>query len=263
MSIILLSIAVLGGIGLLIGVFLGFFAMKFEVPVDEKELQVLDALPGNNCGACGYPGCSGLATAIAKGNAPCDACPVGGATVAKAVATIMGEQVNDVIKKVAYVRCAGDCDKTKTDYAYTGIKTCVAMSFVPNGGPKSCNYGCLGYGDCVNVCDFDAIHIVNGIAIIDKDKCTSCGKCVKACPKQLIELIPYEAEYVVACRSKDKGVDTTKGCEVGCISCTLCKKACESGAITIENFLAYIDQDKCIQCGKCYNVCPKNTIQKL
>ncbi len=145
-------------------------------------------------------------------------------------------------RKVAFVKCAGTCEKAGRDYEYTGNEDCAAMAFVPNGGPKSCNYGCLGYGSCVKACPFDAIHIVDGIAQVDKEVCKACGKCVAACPKHLIELVPYDAKHIVQCSSKDKGKDVMKACSVGCIGCHLCEKNCPKDAVHVIDNVAYIDQ---------------------
>lgn len=187
---LLAAVAVVGGVGLFIGLFLGAASIKFKVEIDEREEAVLAALPGNNCGGCGFPGCSGLAAAIAKGEAAVNTCPVGGDPVGKKIAEIMGVEAQDSARMVAYVQCQGDCDKTTVDYEYHGVEDCRMLSFVPNGGAKSCNYGCLGYGTCVQVCPFDAIQVVNGVAKVDKEACKACGKCVEACPKHLISLIP-------------------------------------------------------------------------
>lgn len=257
---VLIATAIVGGVGLFVGLFLGIAAIKFKVEVDEKEEAVLGALPGNNCGGCGFPGCSGLAAAIAKGEAPVNACPVGGEPVGKVIAQIMGVEAEESVKKVAFVKCQGDCEKAGNDYEYHGIEDCRMLSFVPNGGPKSCNYGCLGYGSCVKACPFDAIHVVNGVAVVDKEKCKACGKCVAVCPKNLIELIPYDAKYAVACSSKDKGPVTMKACTVGCIGCQLCKKNCPSGAVDVVDFNASIDYEKCTECGACMEKCPKKAI---
>ncbi len=257
---ILVATAVVAVVGLFIGLFLGIAGIKFAVEVDEREEAILGVLPGNNCGGCGYPGCSGLASAIVKGEAPVNACPVGGEEVGKKVAEIMGVEAGESVKMVAFVKCQGDCEKAKVDYEYTGVEDCAMLSFVPNGGPKSCNYGCLGYGSCVKACPFDAIHVENGIAVVDKEACKACGKCVAACPKHLIELIPYDAKYVVACSSKEKGPVTMKECSVGCIGCTLCAKNCPNDAVKIENFLSVIDQEKCEGCGICMEKCPKKSI---
>ncbi|MCR5510553.1 MAG: RnfABCDGE type electron transport complex subunit B [Lachnospiraceae bacterium] len=257
---ILTATILVGATGLIIGLLLGIASIKFKVEVDEKEEAVLAALPGNNCGGCGYPGCSGLAHAIASGEAKVNQCPVGGESVGNKIAEIMGVEAESGVRKVAFVHCQGDCDKTKVDYEYTGVKDCRMLSFVPNGGPKTCNHGCLGFGSCAEVCPFDAIHVVNGLAVVDRDKCKACGKCVEVCPKNLITLEPYDAKYFVACKSADKGPVVMKGCDVGCVGCTLCMKNCPSEAITMNGPLAVIDQEKCTKCGTCIEKCPKKAI---
>ena len=260
-SAIIIAVAVVGGVGLFLGIFLGIAIIVFKVDVDEREEAVLGVLPGNNCGGCGFPGCSGLAAAIAKGEAAVNACPVGGEAVGKKVAAIMGVEAGETVRMTAFVKCAGDCNKTTQNYAYTGVEDCSMVKYVPDGGAKSCNYGCLGYGNCVKACPFGAISVQNGIAVVDKEKCKACGKCIAACPKGLIELIPYNAKTVVACSSKDKGPVTMKACQSGCIGCSLCVKVCPEGAITVTDFHAYIDQSKCTGCGACKEKCPKKAIQ--
>ena len=257
---IITAVLVIAIVGLLIGLFLGIASIIFKVFVDEREEKILGNLPGNNCGGCGYPGCSGLAAAIVKGEAPVNACPVGGEAVGNAIAEIMGVEAETGVKKVAFVKCQGSCDKANTDYNYTGEMDCQMIGFVPNQGPKSCNYGCHGYGSCVKACPFDAIAIVDGVAKVDKDKCKACGKCVAVCPRNLIELIPYDSKYVVACSSKDKGGATAKACSVGCIGCGLCKKSCEQGAVDVTDFHATINQELCIGCGVCVEKCKKGSI---
>ena len=258
---IIIAAAVVGAVGLVIGVLLGVASEKFKVEVDEKEILVRNELPGNNCGGCGYPGCDGLAKAIAAGEAAVDACPVGGAPVGAKIAAIMGVEAGGAEKQVAFVKCKGTCDKTNMQYRYYGIDDCRKVPVVPGAGEKACAYGCMGYGTCVKACQFDAIHIVDGVAVVDKEKCVACGKCVAACPNHLIELVPYKAEHLVQCSSHDKGKDVKAKCENGCIGCTLCTKQCEVGAIHMENNLAVIDYSLCTNCGKCAAKCPAKVIQ--
>lgn len=257
---ILAAAAVVAVTGIVIGVLLGVAGKFFEVEVDEKELAVRELLPGNNCGACGFAGCDAMAKAIAEGNAPVNGCPVGGAPVADQIAEVMGVTAEAAAKKVAYVKCNGTCDKTERKYNYTGLSDCRTLAMTPGAGDKACSYGCLGLGTCVKVCDFDAIHIVNGVAVVDPEKCTSCGKCANICPKHLIEVIPADAQCRVTCSSHDKGKDVKAACATGCIGCGICVKQCESGAITLENNVAYIDQEKCTKCGKCAAKCPSKII---
>ena len=175
---IIAAVVIIGAIGLLIGLFLGIAALKLHIKTDPKEEAVLAELPGNNCGGCGYAGCASLAQAIARGEADVNACPVGGEKTAKKIAEIMGVEAAPGVRMTAYVKCSGTCELTERDYEYQGVEDCRMLSFVPNGGPKSCNYGCLGYGSCVKVCPFDAIHVKDGIAVVDEEKCKACGKCI-------------------------------------------------------------------------------------
>ena len=258
---ILIAAACVGIVGIFVGLFLGVAGIKFKVEVDEKEEAVLAALPGNNCGGCGYPGCDGLAAAIAKGEAPVNRCPVGGEPVGKIIAGIMGQAAVETARQVAHVKCSGTCEKAKEEYVYTGVEDCEMLPFVPNGGAKTCTYGCCGFGSCVKVCPFDAIHIVDGIAVVDKEACKACGKCIATCPKHLIELVPYEQKHLVQCSSKDKGKDVMSVCSVGCIGCKMCEKVCESDAVHVVDNIAHIDPEKCTNCGKCAEKCPKKIIK--
>lgn len=257
---IIIAAALVGGTGLLIGLFLGFAGKKFAVEVDEKEVAVREALPGNNCGGCGYAGCDGLAKAIVAGEAPANACPVGGEPVGKIIADIMGETVTAGRKMVAFVHCSGDCEKTTNNYEYDGVHDCGMMQFVPSGGPKSCHDGCTGYGSCAKACPFDAIRIVNGVAKVDRDVCKACKKCIAACPKHLISLVPYDAASHIACATREKGKVVMNACKVGCITCRKCEKNCPEQAIAIENNNPVIDYGKCTNCGKCKEDCPRGCI---
>lgn len=257
---ILIAAVIIGVTGLLVGLLLGAASKKFAVEVDEKQIAVRDCLPGNNCGGCGYAGCDALAEAIAKGEAAVNACPVGGSAAADRIGAIMGVSAGEGEKNVAFVKCNGTCDKTERKYNYYGIRDCKKAMQVPGGGDKACEFGCLGMGSCVAACQFDAIHIVNGVALVDKEKCVACGKCVAECPKGLIEFVPYSTKHAVQCSSLAKGKDVKAACETGCIGCGICAKQCEFGAIIIENNLAYIDQSKCTKCGKCAEKCPQKII---
>lgn len=252
--------AVVGIVGLIIGILLGIAAKAFEVPVDEKEIQVRELLPGNNCGGCGYAGCDGLAKAIALGEAPVSGCPVASAEIHAKIGDVMGKAADVSERKVAFVKCNGTCDKTNVKYNYTGIADCKKLALIPGHGEKVCSYGCMGYGSCVRACAFDAIHVVNGIAVVDKEKCVACGKCISECPNNLIEFVPVSATCKVECNSNDKGKDVNAACSVGCIGCMMCVKVCESGAVTVNNNLAHIDYSKCTHCGKCAEKCPRKII---
>lgn len=257
---IIIAAALVGGTGIVIGLLLGVAGKKFEVEVDERETLVRDQLPGNNCGGCGYPGCDGLAAAIVKGEAAVDACPVGGPACAAKIGKIMGQDAGKSIRKVAFVRCQGSCEKVKYDYKYYGVEDCSMMIYVPNGGAKICNEGCLGFGSCVKSCPFDALHIENGLAVVDKEACKACGKCVAACPQHLIDLVPYEQKTLVACKCNEKGKAVIVECDAGCISCMKCVKTCPEKAMTMENNVARIDFEKCTNCGKCKECCPRKCI---
>ena len=261
MTAIVIATVTVGIVGLLIGVLLGIASEVFKVEVDEKEIQVREALPGNNCGACGYPGCDGLAKAIASGEAKVNQCPVGGQPVAAKIAVIMGvDDVGASEKKVAFVKCKGNCNYTKKLYTYSGLYDCNGAMVVPGAGGKSCEYGCMGYGSCVKACEFDSIHIVDGIALVDKEKCVACGKCVTACPKKLIDMVPYKAKTLVQCNSQDKGKTVKDKCSVGCIGCTMCVKQCQDDAIHMVGNVALVDYSKCIECGRCAMKCPTKVI---
>lgn len=262
-SAIIAATVLVAAVGLFIGLFLGIAGKKFAVETDEKEIAVRETLPGNNCGGCGYPGCDGLAAAIAKGEAPVNGCPVGGEPVGNKIAEIMGVEAASSVRMTAFVKCSGTCEKTKNDYIYTGVEDCTMLSFVPNGGAKTCSYGCCGFGSCVKVCPFDAIHIVNGIAVVDREACKACGKCVEKCPRHLIQLIPYEQKVAVGCSSHEKGKQVMNACEVGCIGCKKCEKNCPSGAITVDDFCAHIDYEKCTNCGACKDICPRGGIRLI
>jgi electron transport complex, RnfABCDGE type, B subunit len=268
MNLILIAVISLGTIGGVSAVILYYASRKFAVYEDPRIGKVTEILPAVNCGGCGYPGCSAFAEACVKADTlDGKLCPVGGLSVMAKVADILGLDVVESDPKIAVVRCNGTCEHRPRISKYDGALSCVIAASL-YGGETGCSYGCLGCGDCVFVCNFDAIriNIETGLPEVDEEKCTSCGACVKACPKNIIELRAKgkQSRHVyVSCVSKDKGVITRKACEVGCIGCGKCEKVCEYGAITIENNLAYIDYNKCKLCRKCVEVCPQHTIIEL
>lgn len=265
---ILIAVISLGAIGAVGAIVLYAASKKFEVYEDPRIAEVQDVLPAANCGGCGYPGCSGFAAACVKADSLEGLlCPVGGAEVMTKVAGILGREVVNSAPMVAVVRCNGTCENRPRTNQYDGVKNCSIASSL-YGGETGCSYGCLGYGDCVNACTFDAIHINPETMLpeVDEEKCTSCGACVKACPKNIIELRkkgPKSRRVFVSCINKDKGVVAKKACTAACIGCSLCQKQCEFDAITIENNLAYIDYNKCRLCRKCVEVCPTHAIHEL
>jgi len=257
---ILYPVLSVGGLGVVFGAGLGFAGKVFAVEEDPRIGQILECLPGANCGGCGYPGCGGLASSIVAGTAPVNACPVGGAAAAAKIAEVMGLEAGSSEKMVAHVACKGTCDKAKSKYEYFGMSNCTMASQLAGGGSKGCSYGCLGLGSCVDACAFGAIEVVDGVAVVDEEKCVACGKCVAACPKHLIALKPESKKTVVNCSSKDMGKTVIANCSVGCIGCKICEKECKFDAIHVENNIATIDYTKCKDCGLCAMKCPKNVI---
>lgn len=250
MEVLLYTILTLCVLGVLSAVILYFVARKFRVEEDPRIDEVEKMLPGANCGGCGFAGCRGMADALVK-NDDISAlfCPVGGGDCMKAIASYLGKAAAEKEPQTATVRCGGTCAKRPRTNEYNGARSCAVASSL-YAGETGCTFGCLGFGDCVTVCAFDAIRInpETGLAEVDAEKCTACGACVKACPKGIIELRkkwPKDRAVYVSCVSKDKGAAVMKACKAGCIGCGKCEKVCAFGAITVENNLAYIDPQKC------------------
>lgn len=257
---IISAVLVVGGIGLIFGCLLAYASMVFYVYRDGRIDKLEEILPGANCGACGFAGCSAYAAAVAEGKASVNGCVVGKSAVAQSAASIMGVDAEEEAEFVAHVMCSGSADAARYKFEYMGARDCIAMSKIA-GGRKSCPSGCLGMGSCVQVCKFGAISVENGVASVDPEKCTACGMCVKKCPKQIIALVPKDARVFVNCSSVEKGPDATKSCKASCIGCRLCEKNCEHGAIHVEENHAIIDYSKCTACGRCAEKCPKKVIK--
>jgi electron transport complex protein RnfB len=257
---ILTAIALLGVTGLLLGLGLAFSDRWLAVAVDPRVSAVRSALPGTNCGACGFPGCDGAAAAVVEGNAPVSVCVAGGQSAADAVAAVMGVAPGAVEKKVAKVFCQGGEGRGVLKYRYAGVEDCHAAVLVA-GGPKACSYACVGLGNCPRVCPYGAIAMgADSIPVVDPAKCTGCGLCVAECPKKVIRLVADAKRFHILCSSHDTGPAVKQVCSVGCIACTLCVKNCPSKAIAISNFLAVMDYERCTHAGACRQKCPTGTI---
>ena len=241
---LLLPVIIVGAVGLFFGIGLGIASKKLHVSVDLRISKILDVLPNANCGACGYPGCSGFAKAVAEGKADPNGCIPGGSKVAHLIADILGISATTAEPVMAVVHCKGGTKEALERAVYDGLEDCIAASLTGNGS-KVCQDGCLGLGTCVRACPFDALHInANGVAEVDPEKCTGCGKCIKACPRNIISLIPRVHKIFLACSNHERGAKVKKYCSVGCTACTLCVKATPSGAITMENNLPVLDYTK-------------------
>jgi electron transport complex protein RnfB len=258
----LAAILTLGLIGLSAACALGFAAKKFHVEVDPREQALLDALPGANCGACGYPGCAGYAKGVVASGSIADICPPGGPAVMHKVANIMGLAPISTEPKIAVVMCQGDNRKAQNKYFYRGLTDCRAAQKLADG-PKSCPGGCLGLGTCAQICPFGAIEMTaDNLAVISREKCTGCGNCVKACPRFVIKLTPLDATTHVLCNSHDKGALVRKYCQVGCIACQICKKTAP-GAYEIENMLAAVLYDQHLEADVAIEKCPTHCIRNF
>jgi RnfABCDGE-type electron transport complex B subunit len=263
MTELLVPILTMSALGFLFSSGLVLAYKKLRVEEDPKIEAVSEALPQANCGACGYSGCRAFAEAVVKGDAGATGCPVGGSEVVQNVADILGVTAGEVIHKVARVHCRGTREAAKDRGVYLGIATCSASHLV--GGNKQCAYGCMGYGDCVRACLFDAMRMgEDGLPVIFEDKCTACGKCVDACPRNILQLHPLSQDILVFCRSEDRGPTARKLCKNACIACGICVRACPE-AIVLEKNLAVITDYKKIDPEKIPEIekCPTSSIGRL
>lgn len=268
MNDLIVTVLVVSGLGALLALLLFVVAKQFKVEEDPRIDEVEKLLPGANCGGCGFPGCRGMSEALVKNDDISSLyCPVGGAECMKAVATYLGKAAAERAPMVAVVRCAGSCENRPKTNTFDGAHSCLVASSL-YAGDTGCSFGCLGLGDCVAKCEFDALHInhATGLPEVDEEKCTACGACVKACPKMIIELrkkAPKGRKIYVSCVNKAKGAVARKACKVACIGCGKCAKVCAHDAITVENNLAYIDSMKCKMCRKCVVECPTGAIVEV
>jgi len=264
------SILTISSIGIFFGLVLSYAKLKLKVEKDPRFADVLDSLPGANCGACGMPGCSAYATKIVEGQAPINLCPVGGEETVNKISSVMGMEAEIKVRRKARLHCQGGKNEAKDLFKYDGPKSCLSAGQIM-GGYKACSYGCFGFGDCMRACPFNAITINdNRMPVIDWDTCTGCGNCVNECPKAIISLVPEKFNTHVVCRNREKGGTMKKACSAGCIACKKCEKVCREDvfadnpdidtAISVIDFLAVIDYEKCIDCGKCAEACPQNVI---
>lgn len=255
----LIPALILGGCGVLAGILLTVASKVFYVEVDERVEKIGEALPQANCGACGYAGCADYANAIVANGAPTNLCKPGGADAAAKIAAVLGTEAADVIPMTAVVHCNGDCNATKPQFDFDGVQSCKAVKRFYNGSGM-CKYGCIGLGDCVKACEFNAIKVVNGVAKVNSVICGACGQCAAACPNKIISIRPKSKTIDVLCSSADNGKATKLACSNGCIGCKICEKKCPNGAIKVENLHASIDYDKCTGCGECKSACPVKAV---
>ena len=261
------GIALLGCIGLFFGIGLALAAHRFAVEANPLIEEVLESLAGAQCGGCGYPGCEGYAIAVVTNpEVPPNLCYPGKEKVAERVAQLTGKKMTAVEDMIALVRCSRKEGRVSHKHEYIGFASCTAAN-LGFGGPSSCNYSCIGLGECAESCPFDAITMVDGFPVVNPDKCVACGTCVRACPKKVIELMSLKARVYVPCSTKDLGKNVRKVCEVGCISCQMCVKKCPAEAIAYADGLIKIDHPKCIAHGPecqeiCVEKCPRNIMRK-
>jgi len=269
MNSILISIIAMGGLGLFFSIIVAITNKKLYVKEDPRIDKLLEVLPGANCGACGNASCHDFAQKVIKGEAEPNGCPVGGSEVAESIAEVLGIESKEMVTKVAIVHCGATENIRQKRGRYIGGRTCKVADII--GGEITCSYGCLGYGDCVDACLFDAIEMVDGLPVVDLLQCTGCGQCVQACPRDIISLELFDKKKFsstvsIACSNPDKGAVVRKYCKVGCIGCSLCERNAEDGSFYMDGMLARIDYNKVYDCEKLDVViekCPAKTIKKL
>ena len=263
MSSVLTAVLLVAVIGLVCAGLLVFASKVFHVAVDERVTQIRECLPGANCGGCGFAGCDDYAAKLLEDEElPCTMCSPGGAAVAAQIAEILGRSAGASEPQVAQVMCNGTCDASRTVLDWQGMQSCKgAKGWFTS--PNACMFGCIGLGDCHDACQFDAIDVVNGVAVVNRVNCVACGACVGACPQKIINLVPKKNQVFVLCSSQDKGGVARKNCDNACIGCTKCTTVCSFDAISVSDNLARIDISKCKSCGLCAVVCPTGAINSF
>ncbi len=257
---ILLPNLIFLGLALVAGLLLSIASKVFAVKTDTRVEQAREALPGANCGACGFAGCDEYAAAVIQDETlSVSLCVPGGGDAAAKLGEITGRAAEATTPPVAVVACGGNCESAKTKYTYQGLQSCAAVAML-YGGEKSCSYGCLGFGDCTKVCPQNAITVENGVAAINPALCIGCLACTKVCPKNIIKSMPRTAAYIVSCQNPQKGKDTRAVCTAGCIGCKKCEKTCAHGAVKVTGGLAEINPELCTGCGECAKACPSGCI---
>ena len=259
---LIVPLVLMGVMGAVFGALLAIASVVFRVRQDERVGKIRAVLPGANCGGCGYPGCDSYADGVVNEGAGTNLCVVGGSAVSARVAEIMGVKAEETVPMRAFVRCLGSAARSPRKVLYSGIADCRSAVMVPGGSPNECPFGCIGFGTCTKVCNFDAIFMgPDGLPVVDREQCVGCGACVSACPKDVLTLIPQTSDVVVACGSHWKGPAVRRVCSIGCIGCGLCARVCPVGAITMDRDLAVIDPAKCTNCGLCAQKCPAKCIE--
>jgi Na+-translocating ferredoxin:NAD+ oxidoreductase subunit B len=257
LTLVLSALAFAAILAFILGFALGWFQDIFKVERDPVVEKARAAMPGANCGGCGFPGCDGFAEALAAGRAGPGRCSAGGSATAARLAEILGVE-SKFEDRVAVLRCSSTAEKTLLKGEYVGVKSCIAAKLT-SGGVKACAWACQGFGDCVEACKFGALSLgEDGLPKVDYAKCVGCGQCEAQCPQKLFTIVPRAAAgSVVLCsnRSAIKG-SVRKVCKAGCIKCGACVRTCPEKCVELKDAMPVVDYSRCRSCGKCVEACP-------